>query len=137
MFGTHHIFIDIDTIGPGVDFINAVSSAVNSCDVLVSVIGPRWLETTDAVGRRLDDPRDLVRTETELALERGLPIVPVLVQGATMPTIQDLPGRMALLARHQAFELSDLRWNRDLDRFIKVLRLLREQRARLDTTINE
>src|SRR4051794_26427863 len=110
-FGEDQVFIDVDTIEPGVDFAEEIFRAVASCKVLLAVIGSTWLTATDERGRRrLDDPDDIVRLEVGTALVRGVRVIPILVDGAIMPTRQDLPEslaglvrRNALLIRHESF----------------------------------
>src|SRR5215472_941437 len=86
-FGESQVFIDVDTIEPGVDFAEEISRAVAACEVLVAVIGPAWLTVTDGRGqRRLDDPDDIVRLEIGAALSRDVRVIPILVEGAVMPT---------------------------------------------------
>ncbi len=120
-FGREQVFIDIDTIKPGLDFVEVVQQAVAGCDGLVAVIGQGWLEATDATGRRIDDPTDLVRLEIATALERGIRVIPVLVQGAQTPSVTDLPDALNKLARQNALELSDTRFHSDADRLIEAL----------------
>ena len=121
-FGTEQIFIDIDTIKPGLDFVEAVQQAVSACDGLIAIIGKEWLEVADATGqRRLDNPADMVRVEIATALERGIRVIPVLVQGAQTPADQDLPDPLKKLARQNALELSDTRFHADVDRLIEAL----------------
>ena len=121
-FGTEQIFIDIDTIKPGLDFVEAVQQAVSACDGLIAIIGKEWLEVADATGqRRLDNPADMVRVEIATALERGIRVIPVLVQGAQTPADQDLPDPLKRLARQNALELSDTRFHADVDRLIEAL----------------
>ncbi len=82
--------MDVDAIKPGVNFVETVRLAIGECDGLVAIIGSDWLQVSDATGaRRLDDPTDLVRLEIATALERGIPVIPVLVQGARMPREAD------------------------------------------------
>src|SRR5215813_2477651 len=103
--------MDIDTIPLGVDFVGVIEDAVARCDVLLAVIGPRWLTSQDAQGsRRLDDPNDFVRLEIEAALKRGVRVVPVRVDGAAMPAAEQLPPSLRPLARRQAIEMDDTRW---------------------------
>src|SRR5215472_12214630 len=91
-FGEGQVFMDVDTIHPGIDFAEEVNRAVAACKVLVAVIGPNWLTATDERGRRrLDAPDDFVRLEIEAALARGVRIIPVLAQDATMPRQAELP----------------------------------------------
>lgn len=121
-FGEDRVFIDIDTIEPGVDFFEAIQDAVGSCDALIVLIGKRWLTVTDETGQlRLDNPMDFVRLEVETALNRNIRVIPVLVQGAVMPRPQDLPESLVKLTRRNALELSDARWHYDVGRLINVL----------------
>src|SRR5215210_761834 len=94
-FGSHLVFRDVDTMGPGVDFPTAIAAAVNECDVLLALIGERWLTAEHAGNRRLDDENDYVRVEIEAALERGILVVPVLLEGTRMPTRAELPESLA------------------------------------------
>jgi hypothetical protein len=109
--------MDLD-MEPGVDFVDQINEAVGSCRLLVAVIGPRWASVEDAHGRRrLDDPADFIRVEVEAGLRQpDVRVVPVLVQGAAMPTAEELPRALADLARRNALELSDARWRFDVDR---------------------
>ena len=121
-FGLDQVFMDIDTIRPGRDFVDAVRQAVGGCDGLVAVIGPEWLTIPDASGaRRLDDPKDLVRQEIAIALELGIRVVPVLVQGAQMPGAAEVPDGIKELARRNAQELSDRTFRSDVERLIEAL----------------
>ena len=93
--------------------------------VLLALIGPRWLARSGRLGRRrLDDPKDFVRLEIAAALERGITVVPVLVQDARMPTSLQLPNPLVGLADIQASELSDRRWGADVRRLIGTLERL-------------
>jgi len=121
-FGQGQVFMDVDTIKPGLNFVEVVEQAVSVCEGLVAVIGPDWLQTTDTAGaRRLDDPADLVRLEIATALERGISVIPVLVQGAQMPRATDLPEDLMELAHRNALEVSDARFRTDIDQLIKSL----------------
>jgi hypothetical protein len=105
-FGEAQVFMDVASIGPGVDFTDVITRAVAACDVLLAVIGPGWLAVQDEAGqRRLDDPDDLVRLEIEAGLARDVRVIPVLVEGAAMPRRKDLPEDVATLARRNAFLL--------------------------------
>ncbi len=98
-FGQGQVFMDVDAIQPGLHFVEVVQEAVSACDALIAVIGQEWLEVSDASGtRRLDDPSDMVRLEIATALERGIPVIPVLVRGVQMPREADLPIGLADLA---------------------------------------
>ena len=126
-FGADSIFMDIDTIEPGVDFTEALKKAVNSCDVLLAIIGPKWATATNASGtRRLEDPADWVRTEIATALTRKIRVIPVLVGGASVPTIEQLPDDLDALAQRQAHELADTRWHYDVEQLVKSLPAARQ-----------
>jgi TIR domain len=106
--GADRVFKDVDDIQPGDDFVERIQSAVGSCQVLLTLIGPQWLTITDAKGaRRLDDPQDFVRLEVETALNRDdVRVIPILVDNARMPTAQELPEGLAALSRRQAVEIN-------------------------------
>lgn len=120
-FGSQITFFDIESIAPGRDFVEAIEAAVSSCEIMLVLIGQQWLTCTNERGRRLDDPKDFVRLEIAIALKRGIRVIPVLVQGATMPREEDLPADVATLARRQAWEVSDLRWNHDVGKLIEKI----------------
>jgi hypothetical protein len=121
-FGEHDVFMDIDDIDPGADYGEIIDRVSRSIDFLVVLIGPHWLLARDQAGnRRLDEPDDFVRLEISAALERGVLVIPVLVQGAVMPSAAELPMPLARLARRNAIELSDARWDYDADRLIRAL----------------
>jgi hypothetical protein len=122
-FRRDQIFMDISAIEPGADFVEDIKKAVSACDVLIVVIGRQWLTITDDSGRRrLDNPEDFVHLEIATALNRGVRVMPVLVQGAPMPSEQDLPDALAKLARLQAVELSITHWDYDMRSLIKALK---------------
>jgi hypothetical protein len=121
-FGGGQVFKDVDSIQLGDDFVEVITRAVGSCDVLLALIGPQWLTIADEQGRRrLDHPEDFVRLEIEAALTRRVRVVPILVDGARMPRAEELPGSLALLVRRQALELSPARFDFDLGRLLRVL----------------
>jgi len=121
-FGQGQVFMDVDAIKPGLDFVEVVQEAVSVCDGLVAVIGKEWLHVSNPEGgRRLEDPDDMVRLEIATALERGIPVIPVLVQGAQMPRGNDLPNGLKPLANRNALEVSDTRFRSDVDRLIETL----------------
>ncbi|HEX2027882.1 MAG TPA: toll/interleukin-1 receptor domain-containing protein [Nitriliruptorales bacterium] len=121
-FGSHDVFIDIDDIEPGADYVELIDRMARSVDTLIVLIGPRWLLARDRAGnRRIDDSDDFVRLEISAALDRGVRVVPVLVQGAVMPEPAELPPALAPLARRNAIELSDARWDYDAERLIRAI----------------
>lgn len=110
-FGAERVFMDVEGIEPGADFVEAIERAVGSCEALIVIIGDEWLSAESAGRRRLDDPADFVRIETATALARGIRVVPVLVEGAVMPRADQLPADLAPLTRRQAVELSHKQWD--------------------------
>jgi hypothetical protein len=130
-YGGGQVFKDVDSIQLGDDFVEVITSAVGSCDVLLALIGDQWLTITDEHGRRrLDDPDDFVRLEIQAALTRNIRVIPILVDGARMPRADELPDSLAGLVRRQALELSPARFDFDTGRLLKVLdRTLAEVRA--------
>jgi hypothetical protein len=121
-FGSQRIFVDIDHISPGQDFVQVVDDAVGRCAVLLVVMGKRWAGTGRVGKRRLDDPGDFVRLEVVGGLKRtGLRMIPVLVGGAKMLGPAELPEDMRELSRRNAFELSDTRWKEDVARLTTEL----------------
>lgn len=132
-FGVDQVFMDIDQIDPGEDFVEVINRKIGSCEIAIVAIGPNWLGATDAAGnRRLDDSEDFVRMEIVAALERKIRVIPVLVGGARMPRKQDLPEALAPLSRRNAIELSEARFHSDVSRLIEAIEKARasaEQQA--------
>jgi hypothetical protein len=121
-FGGDQIFKDVDSIDLGDDFMDVITAAISSCQVLLAVIGQRWLTVTDDKGhRRLDDPDDFVRLEIEAALNRNILVIPILVDGARMPRRDELPASMVKLAHRNALQLSPDRFSADTGRLLTIL----------------
>lgn len=122
--GRDVVFRDVDTIEPGQDFAQAIDERVRDCAVLVAVIGREWLDAREANGtRRLDSPADYVRLEVGAALARpDVRVIPVLVEGATMPRADQLPEILRPLAHRQAVALYDEDWNAGVDRLASAIR---------------
>src|ERR1700676_5260121 len=118
-FPQNEIFMDVDSLKPGIDFVKTIEERVGACDVLVAVIGKRWLSSADEEGRRrLDNPEDFVRLEVATALKRGVRVIPVLVEGALMPRSSELPDDLKPLARRNALNVSHERFRADSKRLI-------------------
>jgi hypothetical protein len=123
-FGESQVFLDIEHVGIGEDFIDRITRVVGSSWAVLVVIGQRWLSTTDARGRRrLDDESDYVRLEIATALRNPAraTVIPVLVQGARMPAEEELPDDLRPLARRNALVAPDERWRPEVDRLIERL----------------
>lgn len=116
------VFMDLDSIEPGRDFAEVIQEALNSCAVLVALIGRQWVTFTDEHGdRRLDNPDDYVRFEIQTALERDVRVIPVLVDDAKSPRKDQLPAELHKLARLNALELSYGRYEYDANRLLNVI----------------
>jgi uncharacterized membrane protein YhaH (DUF805 family) len=115
-FQREQLFIDVDAMEPGIDFVNMLDEQVTHCGAFIAVIGPTWLTAEDRNGkRRLDSPTDYVRVEIESALRRDIRVIPVLVDGASMPQDSDLPAPLQPLARRNAVEIAHHRFAADCD----------------------
>jgi predicted ATPase/class 3 adenylate cyclase len=111
----YRVFVDIRSIPPGRDFVDEITARIGDCDAVVALIGPNWLE--DANGRRrLDDPEDFVRRELEIAFANSIPIVPILIHGATLPDDRDLPESLRPLLRLQAISAPREYWTAAMQR---------------------
>jgi hypothetical protein len=120
-----NVFMDIDSIPLGADFVEILGGWVNQCEVLLALIGPAWLAANDPASnqRRLENVNDFVRVEIRQALRRGIPVVPVLLDRAPMPDPTQLPEDIRNLVRRQAEFLEFRTFDTDLARLIKRLEL--------------
>jgi tetratricopeptide (TPR) repeat protein len=127
-FDRKQIFMDIDAIALGEDFVKAIETTVAKCDVLIAVIGTNWLISKDEQGnRRLDNPEDFVRMEIGTALKREIRVIPVLVDGALMPRSADLPDDLKSLVRRNALRISDTSFDGDCQRLVATIRQVLEK----------
>lgn len=126
-FGEDAVFMDVDTIEPGTDFAEVIDKAMDASDVVLAVIGPYWLVDTGG-RRRIDAVDDFVRMELESALERGVRIIPLLVNAAEMLRPSELPASLVKLAGRQALRLRDDRWRADVARLMTSLEMLERER---------
>lgn len=123
-FGHSDVYRDIDSIPPGVDFIEHLQDALSQCDAFIAVMGPRW------VTERLEDEKDFVRIEIEAALRRNLSVIPVLVEGAELPRAERIPSDLHGLLRRQAIRISsgsDFRIH--VQRLVESIQKIRQERA--------
>ena len=124
-FNDKSVFMDVDSIQPGRDFRKAIDESIQACSVVLTLIGPNWLDAhDDCGGRRLDAPNDYVRLEIAAALHRDIPVIPVLLRGAKMPHEEQLPAEIAELAFRNSVELTHARWKSDLQVLIEALEAL-------------
>jgi hypothetical protein len=121
-FGRDNLFMDVDAIPLGVDFLKAISSEVAKCDVLLAIIGLGWLNARDEEGnRRLDNKNDFVRIEIAAALKRDIPVIPILFEGAPVPKEGQLPDDLKALALRNGIGVRHASFHRDIDRLIGFL----------------
>ena len=124
-FGEQPIFLDVESIEPGLPFSESIQKALAKCTIVLVIIGPKWLSMSNESGeRRIDDPDDWIRQEVRMALASKVRIIPVLVQGCQMPEKHELPTDMIGLAGLQAFSISNSQthWAFDIGRLIAKLR---------------
>src|SRR5271156_3967154 len=120
--------MDVDNIALGRDFRQILLERLDTCNVVLVLIGPNWLEARDASGnRRLESPTDFVRQEIATSLKRNIAVTPVLLQGASMPLPERLPEDLKDLAYRNGFELSHIRWESDVRELIRRLGLITGQ----------
>lgn len=124
------VFMDVDSIPPGADFVTVLEGWVDQCDILLALIGPGWLEAIDpqTSRRKLDDPNDFVRIELRKGLARGIPVVPVLLDGAPIPVTDRLPDDLEQLTRRHAQFIELRTVDTDVERLIRKLGLARPTR---------
>jgi hypothetical protein len=123
VFGRKRIFMDVDQIPAGIDFVAHLNSQVAACNVLLVVIGPHWLEVQNEAGqRRLNQPDNFVAIEIAAALARDIRVIPVLVDGASVPKASELPDLLKPLVRRQAIEVRQPQFGRDAEALIERVR---------------
>lgn len=121
-FYEDQIFMDIDKIEPGVDFTDVINNSLNACDVMLAVIGPNWAWKDSVTGKsRIQDANDWVRQEIATALSRKIRVVPVLMDGGVLPSIEELPEDLHPLVNRQAYEISNKRWRYDTENLVAFL----------------
>jgi hypothetical protein len=124
LIGKDSVFMDVDSIALGQDFRHVLHERLESCDLLLALIGPGWLDARDSAGnRRLENATDLVRQEIAAALKRNIPVTPVLVQGAQMPQAERLPEDIRELVYRNGFELAHSTWESDVREMTRRLGL--------------
>jgi TIR domain len=122
VFEPQQLFMDVDNIAPGLDFVRVLNERVAECDIVLAVIGKGWVDSRDPAGaRRLEDPEDFVRIEIESALSQGKRVIPVLVGDSQMPHPEDLPEPLRPLARRNAVRLTHERFRADVQGLVKAL----------------
>lgn len=124
--GRDQVFKDVDSIPAGADFPTILNQRIGSCLVALVIIGRHWVDAREDDGtRRLDNPNDFVRIEVEAVLRRGIPVIPVIIDGADLPSARDLPASLRDLLRRNAVEVEDdPRFDADMARLTRSLQRL-------------
>ena len=131
-FGENCVFMDIDNIPLGIDFRKHIDKAFRESQLLLVIIGPNWIGPIEGGPARICDPTDIVRIEVEVALRRGIPAIPVLVDGAAMPTASELPESLKDLPFYNAAELrSGADFHPHADRLIRAMEQIFRERGLL------
>jgi hypothetical protein len=121
-FGDGRVFRDVDGIVAGANFEEVLQRTALEADAMIVLIGRHWTSLADAQGRpRIQDPEDWVAREISTAIERGIPVYPVLVESAPMPRAEELPSALRPLVLYNAMSISDQRWSLDVTRLARVV----------------
>ena len=121
--GRDLLFMDVDAIPLGADFTKILREEVAKCDVLLAVIGANWLDVRDERGnRRLDESDDFVRIEIATALQRDIPVIPILLDGARIPKADQLPSDLQELTRRNGLDVRHASFHSDVDKLIRRLK---------------
>src|SRR5215471_2135372 len=122
-FGRDLLFMDVDAVPLGINFVKVLGEEVAKCDVLVAVIGPNWLNARDEDGnRRLDNPHDFVRIEIGVALQRNIPVIPILLDGAKVPKPSQLPKELEELSLRNGLDVRHASFHNDIDKLVRSLK---------------
>jgi TIR domain len=128
-FSRDRVFMDVDAIEPGLVFDEVINRAVGRCEILLAIIGEDWMKPQADGASRIHAPKDFVRLEISAALSRNIRVIPVLLDGATMPAEDKLPEALRSLALRNAIEVSSTRFDSDVDRLVEsVAKALGESR---------
>jgi hypothetical protein len=122
-FGRDLLFIDVDGIPLGANFVEVLRDEVTKCEVLLALIGSKWLNAQDENGnRRLDDPNDFVRVEISAALERDIKVIPIFLDEARPPRADQLPRDLEELAVRQGLDVRHKSFRSDIAALIQELK---------------
>jgi hypothetical protein len=122
-FGRDLFYMDVEAIPLGVNFVKALGEELAKCDALLALIGPGWLHARDDAGkRRLDNPDDFVRREIGTALKRGIPVIPILLEGTRVPKADQLPDDLKELALRNGLDVRHASFPQDMERLIHALK---------------
>ena len=132
-FGRDNVVMDVDAIPLGADFVEVLGDEVVKCDVLLAIIGSRWLDARDEDGnRRLENPADFVRIEIETALTRDIRVIPILLEGTRIPKADQLPDDLRKLSVRNALNLRHASFFDDMERLIRGLKRVVRHKAKME-----
>ena len=117
-FGKNLVWLDVDDLQAGRDYLPQILRGIKSADAVLIVIGPHWLKDGK---KRLKDPKDILRMEIAHALKKKSGVIPTLVGGAAMPTAKQLPSAVARLVKREGVALSDTDWARSMQLLFEKL----------------
>jgi WD40 repeat protein len=121
-FGADKLFMDTHSIEPGDDYVEVIKDKVGACEVMIVLIGRSWVTCTDDNGRRrLENDGDFVRLEVRAGLDRGIRVIPVLVDGAQPPKPEDVPGDLTALCQRNTLALTGVGYQQDLGRLVDAV----------------
>src|ERR1700720_4055757 len=121
-YGRGNVFMDIDTIPVGLDFREYLQQSLDRCDILLAVVGPRWLVTDEPGRHAITDETDWVRIEIETALAKKIPVIPILIDRLRMPKASELPDTLRDFTFRQAAEVdSGVDFRSHMDRLIRSM----------------
>ncbi|MCH9807989.1 MAG: SUMF1/EgtB/PvdO family nonheme iron enzyme [Alphaproteobacteria bacterium] len=133
-FGKTNVFMDVDNLLPGQRFEDELDNALGQCDVLLAVIGPKWLNLLKE--RVKSGQRDHVRDEIAAALSRKIVVIPVLIDGTQLPPPGELPEDIRELVSYQKHEISHEKFGRDVDELIAAIRIVGRSAKKPDQKSN-
>lgn len=119
--GKGRVFRDVRDIVAGEDFTKVINERLAQASAVLVLIGPRWQGPLEGGHYRIHDPQDFVRMEVAAALMAATKVIPVLLQGATLPNTDELPEPLRALTQRQALTLNEVSWEADLARLIAGL----------------
>jgi len=125
-FGSEHVFMDLDKIVGGENFQTTINKYLDSCDAIVVIIGKNWIGNLNNEVR-IQKKNDFVRYEIAKAIEKRISIFPVLVNSAQLPPVENIPPEISSLLNLQAIELTDSRWNYDVQKLIDAIENVRKR----------
>ncbi len=127
-FGARNVFMDVDHLLVGQRFDKELEAALAQCDIFIAVIGNKWTETL--AERRASGERDFVVDEIAAAIERGISVIPVLVDGAPLPHQDTLPPSISALPFYQTHDLKHESFGRDAEALIASIKAVRAKTQR-------